>query len=148
MGAANFSSILVGKDLGQAFNEAVKSAQWEYGHGGYTGTIAEKDGYVNLGPLPARVTVDKLERMIFDLSTYEWQYADWREGRRKGREPKNPVPTQHRAFVEKAAKVYDDKWGPALVVEITGSQAAEIKRRFGRAGTRDKVWVAMGMASD
>ena len=42
MGATQFSNIGVGKDLGEAFQRTVRRAQYEHGHGGYTGTIAEK----------------------------------------------------------------------------------------------------------
>lgn len=44
MGAEQFFVRKVGqyRDSREAFFEAVKEAQYEYGHGGYTGTIAEK----------------------------------------------------------------------------------------------------------
>jgi hypothetical protein len=35
-----------GKSSGEAFLAAVHEAQWEYGHGGYSGTIAEKRSHV------------------------------------------------------------------------------------------------------
>jgi hypothetical protein len=145
MGGANFRNILVGKDLAKEYARAVDQAAWEYGHGGYTGTIAEKGAFVNLGPLPPRLTVDRLETLIYRVDEYQWHLEDWRAGRR--REPRNPVPEQWRAFVKKAADIYDDKWGPALVVELTGTAASKVKAQVGRAGTRDRVWVAMGMAS-
>jgi hypothetical protein len=146
MGGANFRNILVGKDLAKEYARAVDQAAWEYGHGGYTGTIAEKCAFVNLGSLPPRLTVDRLEELI-------WKQTDWRfevEGRKLLglRPPAHPVPEAWRAFVEKAADIYDDKWGPALVVEVTGTAASKIKAQRGRAGTRDRVWVAMGMASE
>ena len=43
MGATNFFAVGKGRDLREAFSEAVESARYEYGHGGYTGTIAEKN---------------------------------------------------------------------------------------------------------
>lgn len=44
MGAADFSQLVYGKysDVNEAFREARKAALWEHGHGGYTGSIAEK----------------------------------------------------------------------------------------------------------
>jgi len=42
MGAANFTCNATGKTMAEAFSKAVADAQWEHGHGGYTGTIAEK----------------------------------------------------------------------------------------------------------
>jgi hypothetical protein len=146
MGADNFTNVLIGKDLGKAFAEAQRQAAWEHGHGGYTGTIAEKPGFTNLGPLPARMSVDRLEELIFAQFEHHYQVENHREfgGRKPG---KNPVPEQWRAFVTKAAGIYDDKWGPALVVELTGTAKMATKQRHGRGGTQDKVWVAMGMAS-
>lgn len=45
MGAMQFECTGVGKNAQEAFNNAVKEAQYEYGHGGYTGTIAEKHDF-------------------------------------------------------------------------------------------------------
>ncbi len=46
MGAAGFFDFHPGDDVEVAFREAVKSAQYEFGHAGYTGTIAEKESYL------------------------------------------------------------------------------------------------------
>lgn len=51
MGATTFFCVAKGKTSRQAFNDAVYDARYEHGHGGYTGTIAEKDDYVMI-PLP------------------------------------------------------------------------------------------------
>lgn len=45
MGAQTFGDFVNNTDVKAAFNEAHEQAQWEHGHGGYTGTIAEKSGY-------------------------------------------------------------------------------------------------------
>jgi len=45
MGAANFYCTSSGPTVQEAFTDAVREAQWEYGHGGYTGTIAEKSSF-------------------------------------------------------------------------------------------------------
>lgn len=52
MGASNFAVIYSGKDAADAFKNAVQEAQWQSGHGGYTGTIAEKHEFVVI-PLPS-----------------------------------------------------------------------------------------------
>jgi hypothetical protein len=51
MGGAAFFCVASGKTMGVAFKAAVKEAQHEYGHAGYTGTIAEKSSarQLNLG---------------------------------------------------------------------------------------------------
>lgn len=46
MGAQQFVTKAKGKTAKDAFNQAVSDAQYEYGHGGYTGTIAEKHDFV------------------------------------------------------------------------------------------------------
>lgn len=45
MGATEFSCRAKGKTAAEAFNAAVEEAQYQDGHGGYTGTIAEKPGF-------------------------------------------------------------------------------------------------------
>jgi hypothetical protein len=52
MGAQTFSQIASGKTAKEAFDNAVKEAQYDYGHAGYTGTIAEKDSFIMI-PTPA-----------------------------------------------------------------------------------------------
>lgn len=46
MGSADFRSTSAGKSAKEAFNRAVERAQYDHGHGGYTGTIAEKTEFV------------------------------------------------------------------------------------------------------
>ena len=46
MGACSFSCMAEGSDAKEAFGKAVEDAQYENGHGGYTGTIAEKGSFV------------------------------------------------------------------------------------------------------
>lgn len=51
MGACDFGVRAKGKTAKEAFNNAVEEAQYESGHGGYTGTIAEKHAF-NLIAVP------------------------------------------------------------------------------------------------
>lgn len=47
MGADTFEERVVGfATAQQAFSSVVKEARYLYGHGGYTGTIAEKSGFI------------------------------------------------------------------------------------------------------
>lgn len=46
MGASTFFTVESGTDAADAFRRARDHAEWQHGHGGYTGTIAEKDEYV------------------------------------------------------------------------------------------------------
>ena len=45
MGACEFSVSSKGKTAAEAFSKAVSDAQYESGHGGYSGTIAEKGSF-------------------------------------------------------------------------------------------------------
>jgi hypothetical protein len=45
MGASEFTVRSKGKTAMEAFQSAVEEARYEDGNGGYTGTIAEKDGF-------------------------------------------------------------------------------------------------------
>jgi hypothetical protein len=45
MGASEFFTTSFGDTAQAAFRSAVEEAQYESGHGGYTGTIAEKDDF-------------------------------------------------------------------------------------------------------
>lgn len=46
MGACDFTVTAQGDTAQEAFRNAVADAQHEYGHGGYSGTIAEKSEFV------------------------------------------------------------------------------------------------------
>lgn len=46
MGASSFVVRVNGIDAREAFELAVEQAQYDYGHSGYTGTIAEKNDFV------------------------------------------------------------------------------------------------------
>lgn len=69
MGADAFSVLKVGryKSVSDALAEAVKEAQHEHGHGGYTGTIAEKCG-------------SKLERVDVPPNSNPLEYFEANEG--------------------------------------------------------------------
>jgi hypothetical protein len=46
MGAQTFTHKAKGKTAKDAFQQAVSDARYEHGHGGYTGTLAEKSDFV------------------------------------------------------------------------------------------------------
>lgn len=49
MGASDFTIHVKGKTAKDAFNSAREDALYDYGHRGYTGTIAEKHSFVGVG---------------------------------------------------------------------------------------------------
>lgn len=55
MGGCDFDVVARGPSAKEAFRLAVEQAQYESGHGGYTGTIAEKSGFIMLPPSEAQM---------------------------------------------------------------------------------------------
>lgn len=73
MGATDFYKYQWGKTAQEAFDAARAAARWEYGHGGYTGTIAEKGEFAMIAkpddaePLTfARSLIDADDRRVCD----------------------------------------------------------------------------------
>jgi hypothetical protein len=177
MGATTFETLAMGKDAREAFNRAQEQEGWEHGHGGYSGTIVEKPGFVTV-PLPPRVKVHRflewidlatdasyLEYAKEDLARAEAQLKAAKPGTirnhqawvRRAKSHLKEVEVKrakyvrtvgsHRALVEKYQPTYDDKWGPCLAFQINGAEGAKIKERAGRKGTHDKVFLFAGWAS-
>lgn len=135
MGACTFRTIAVGKDASDAFNNAVQEACYEDGHGGYTGTIAEKHSF-RVFEVPKRMSVLKFSKMVEDVS---FEISNGK--RAKG------IPKKHRPLLESVAKVYDDKWGAAVCFPLTGKELKEYKEKYLFKGTHKKVFLFCGWAS-
>lgn len=132
MGASRFESVACGDTMQIAFGEAVRQAQYEYGHRGYTGTIAEKDRFLNGGRLPVTVPIGWL--------------ADLLDGAK--RNPEVALQSAREVGMEWDAKLldelataYDDKWGAAVGFELAEG-ATEEERKAGL-----KRYVFVGWAS-
>lgn len=65
MGAATFSRYADGADPDAAFDTARDDARHEHGHGGYSGTIAEKDGYLIITATP--IDLAQAQKLAADL---------------------------------------------------------------------------------
>jgi hypothetical protein len=86
-----------------AFHKAVEDAAWEHGHGGYTGTIAEKHGYVEFA-VPPDMTAQDVSKLLHEYEGQQWkEEADRVEVR---------IPPG--LDLARMWQVYDDKWGPAV----------------------------------
>lgn len=59
MGAESFRERVKGSSAIEAFDNAVEEAQYEYGHRGYTGSIAEKDCFKMCDPTPEGMTPEE-----------------------------------------------------------------------------------------
>lgn len=141
MGAAEFETWSLGKTVQEAFTRARDDALYWYGHGGYTGTIAEKDGYVLVGKLTSQ--------QAGHLDRYLRFYEQWdqRTDGRKGRAPKG-IPASVLPMIQRAYQHWNDKWGPAVAFEVTGSMVSSFKLRSGKKGSHDKLFLFCGLASE
>lgn len=100
MGACDFRTFSTGKTAREAFNAAVNSAQWDHGHAGYTGTIAEKHSFVSI---PEKI--DPAEPL---------------KARREA-----AIQAANR-LIEAGDQRIDDKWGPAGCIDCgPGDKAGE-----------------------
>lgn len=66
MGAAEFMSWGKGTTPQKAFDSAREAALFEYGHGGYTGTIAEKQGFSVLATVNTRKEAVTMANELLD----------------------------------------------------------------------------------
>jgi hypothetical protein len=172
MGASDFHCVAVARSFGEAFAAARAEAAYEYGHGGYTGTIAEVDSFVAV-PLPARMPVATYIDLVqavhaaayddpsgFKLAAprdpgIRRKFTDDYDRRRHDDAKKlwaawSRLPEWDRRGVLAAAERMGDKWGPCTAVELRGKEAAETKARmarYGRGPARGKAFVFFGMAS-
>ena len=60
-----------GMTAAQAFNDVTSEAAWESGHGGYSGTLAEKDGMVIVAQVKVDVTLEQLNAAVDLIESIE-----------------------------------------------------------------------------
>ena len=103
MGAQRFDTIVSGETMEEAYCSAVAAAQWEYGHGGYTGTIAEKNGFVDCGTIADDEAVTTTLAALNATSGY--------------------YSRQTLQLAADLSEAYNDKWGPALGFRIESTDS-------------------------
>ena len=142
MGGTTFTQTVVAPDAATAFSRASEEAAWEYGHGGYTGTIAEKPGYRMLAMpsgLPEDVTPDDIVTLALEL----WSDTPLEIRRSKVDDSKGykrwvadtPI-TLDESFRPAIAAIHDavdDKWGDAGCFEVTKPEGPKTFLFFGWA---------------
>lgn len=110
MGAAQFTDTATGATLREAFNDAHARACYDYGHAGYTGTLAEKYGVIEFIP-PTGVTVEEVLNALNNSYSYMTRDAagKWVE-----------EPAQRPAWApsnwDTITKTYNDKWADAVAI--------------------------------
>ncbi len=122
MGAEFFEVCYTGKTAEEAFEKAREAAFYDYGHAGHTGTIAEKENFTEV-KVPEGLTTREFVELIEG-----YQPPSPYTGVRESFAPDTPSTLME--VVRKAAAIADDKWGPALAIEV-----------------RKNSWMFMGYAS-
>lgn len=121
MGAEMFTTQAAGNTAEEAFRNAIKDALHWHGHGGYTGTIAEKDSF-ELWDLPALPANNSTEQET-DLTD---RYAHALEYHSNAQEIFANSKTDSQILaaalgadaIRKLIDTYEDKWGPAIAVKL------------------------------
>ena len=134
MGATNFYCEAEGKTLSEAFRNAVDEAYYQYGHGGYTGSIAEKSG-VSFFDIPLNALPDRGDEwsigervasafayFIEDESLSDPTEYEWAE-RAKADAIALRMAVGVRKF-EEMAYIWDEKWGNALAFRLAENKFA------------------------
>jgi hypothetical protein len=133
MGASQFIDLGKGKSIEDAFRKAVEDAKWEFGHGGYTGTIAEKTGYKicyigDVGRARRQAYLDAVE-VSMTWSDMRNDSADKVTNAYKGYRQYRKKTITRKGVLEKKGfnieqmadqwdKDGDDKWGPCLGIRV------------------------------
>lgn len=113
MGASPFECQSEGTTVSDAYSKAVEDALHWYGHAGYTGTIAEKDGFTEyvVADDRANEVVGLLERAA---------EKSWDERPSLELEALGAIVGHDTA--RRMVDVYNDKWGPAVAIKIAPGQ--------------------------
>ena len=120
MGGTTFLVTAAAATISDAYRDAVADAHYSCGHGGYSGTIAEKSGYVDFGTLPADLDAVELADLLVNAVSYDRWDADSQQY-----VPSPPTDEAVRltalfgaGTAARMIDVYDDKWGPAVAVRL------------------------------
>ena len=129
MGAVTFSDTMNGKDVHEAFCEAVRQAQYDHGHSGYTGTIAEKSGYMVI-ERPKNIKASTVREAIV-LANFSTKYCEQYGSTVKGADTAYDrlVGWYGARLTRSILDTYNDKWGDCIAIECSPSEVKEYKER-------------------
>lgn len=132
MGSEDFTHLERVADVDNAFATARNEAAWEHGHGGYTGTIAEKYDYVVIQRKPVTV------QAAYDLAQSLLSAADKRVSDRSG--PAGAIPV---VFAERFERItiakYSHPADPGQIQPVLREAALPILRAKRRLRRGEKV---------
>lgn len=159
MGASEFAIDNFGRNLSEAYNKQVDSDYYDHGHAGYTGTLVEKDGLIEL-KRPPRITAKRLSDTIAEAAHWWWWAYDTEEKYQHLHDKPSAKYRQAwdrlnewfppRGFkqgfmdADDICRLYDDKWGPAFAIE---QSPAEKKKRWHDLPRGSKTFLFFGNAS-
>tara|TARA_R110000751_G_C13550320_1_gene456231 strand:- start:201 stop:572 length:372 start_codon:yes stop_codon:yes gene_type:complete len=110
MGADQYMNAGKGKTAQVAFDKVTENARWNHGHGGYSGTIAEKYSMVEF-PRPKGTRRATVIQAVRDLGSIGFD-AD-------GNPKTDKVQAKYpKLSIAKMFDVYDSKSGPSLAIEL------------------------------
>jgi len=156
MGAEWYETETAGATAGEAYTKACEQAWWDHGHSGYTGTIAEKNGFVQI-PRPPRIKASKVAAVLYNAETYYWWqhhganssrvgmgYTEAPYGKEAFEACKQWWPAGSDIDYVKIFTLLDEKWEASLVVE---QDLATRKKDFPNLPKGHKTFLFFGRAS-
>lgn len=129
MGAQTFYDEAAGSSATEAFANARERALYEYGHRGYTGTIAEKHDFEMIKDSGTEVITRLREQIEHgEERLYEWEKPYWPQTRERlvkqvqQLEAKSSPAAIADALVSVSDPRISDKWGPAGCIKLGPSR--------------------------
>lgn len=160
MGATDFIQTAYGKDVQDAYRQAVNRARDQHGSDPYNGTISTTNGValfnVTAKELKASITAElqKLKSQHSVLSKqkapdWRWRCLDIRNRQLVLRSIKKHLKADPYCIADALIELDRvTKRGAAGAIEIKGKRARELKDRDGLKGTRQRVFVLFGLAAE
>lgn len=142
MGANVFMTEAAGADVREAFCEAVRVANYEHGHGGYSGTLAEKHDFVVVSTTP---------RWLADAEAFANSLIDANDSRISDKwGPAGAVPfvrnidgsepSRRDVVVTVTVKGDDTNWGEQLRAAVDAKVQLRPQERVERIVTADNLY--------
>lgn len=125
MGASEFGTTVIADTADEAFRLAKDEACYQFGHAGYTGTIAEKNEFTVVD-LPKDMEISTAIELMDEYHMRECEERSCASGTvRELRRDHIPLPEEHHPLLKKMSGIFNNKWGPALCIktEVDGKTA-------------------------
>ena len=147
MGATRFMTTAKGKSLDDAFDVATYQARFEYGHGGYTGTIAEKETVMEVRP-SMRVPPGTRKTTYLHAVRLAAEWADLRQDTAEDLKGSRPRYIKMRKRIAKGVKELNAKGFDMDYMCRMTDHAAKWEPCCGMRIGRSNEYVFWGIASE